>query len=300
MTTRFGLLGTGNWATTLHGPGLVAHPDTELVGVWGRDPTRTKLAAEILGTSAFDNVAGLLRAVDAVAVALPPDVQADLAVQAAEADCHLLLDKPLALDVGAAARVVDAVESAGVAAVVFFTLLFRPDLEPWFEQVRGGGWSTATVTILASAFAPGSERSDSPWRKEHGALWDIGPHALSAVIPGLGPVTEVSAVSGLGDLVHLTFKHESGATSVASASLTVPPEARHHSTTYFGAGGVLPMPPSPGSAPAYGRAIDDLLLMVASGRRQHPCDVRFGRDVVRILEAAEQARRQPPEPVKLS
>jgi predicted dehydrogenase len=297
MTVRFGLLGTGNWATTLHGPGLVAHPETDLVGVWGRDPARTRLAAETLGTTAFDDVAALLEAVDAVAVALPPDVQAELAVQAAEADCHLLLDKPLALDVGAAERVVDAVESAGVAALVFFTLLFRPDLEAWFDQVRAGDWSAAIVTILASAFAPGSARADSPWRHEYGALWDIGPHALSAAITGLGPVAEVSAVSGVGDLVHLTFKHESGATSVTSASLTVPPAARLHATTFFGTDGVLSMPPSPGSGPAYARAIDELLVMAASGRRQHPCDVRFGRDVVRVLEAAERARRQP---VKLS
>jgi predicted dehydrogenase len=300
MTTRFGLLGTGDWATTMHGPGLVAHPDVELVGVWGRNPQRAKQAAETLATDAFDDVAALLQAVDAVAVALPPDIQADLAVQAAEAECHLLLDKPLALDLSAAQAVVDAVEASGVAAVVFFTTLFRPDLEPWLAQVRAGTWTAATVTVLASAFSPGSARADSRWRKQHGALWDIGPHALAASLTGLGPVTEVSVVAGLGDLVHLTATHESGATSASMMSLTVTPAARHNATTFFGADGVLAMPPSPGSAPAYARAIDELLAMVASGRRQHPCDVQFGRDVVRILEAAERARSRPMEPVKLS
>jgi predicted dehydrogenase len=300
MTTRFGLLGTGHWATTMHGPGLVAHEGVDLVGVWGRDPGRTKLAAETLGTTAYDDVGALLGAVDAVAFALPPDRQAALAVQAAQAGCHLLLEKPLALDAAAADGVVDAVESAGVAAVVFFTTLFRPDLQAWLDQLRAGSWSAATVTILASIFSPGNTRAESPWRREHGALWDIGPHALATVTTGLGPVAEVSVVSGVGDLVHLTFRHESGASSAAMVSLTVPPAARHNATTFFGVEGALAMPASPGSAPAYGRAIDELLGMVASGRRRHPCDVRFGREVVGILEAAERARRRPAEPVKLS
>lgn len=40
MTMRFGLVGTGPWAGIAHAPGLVACPEAELVGVWGRDPGR--------------------------------------------------------------------------------------------------------------------------------------------------------------------------------------------------------------------------------------------------------------------
>ena len=33
---------------------------------------------------------------------------------------------------------------------------------------------------------------NTPWRREKGGLWDVGPHALSVLIPVLGDVTEVA------------------------------------------------------------------------------------------------------------
>ena len=71
---------------------------------------------------------------DAVTIALPPDVQAPLAERAAAAGKHLLLEKPIALDVAGADRVVDAVRDAGVASVVFFTFRFQPATSTWLTQ----------------------------------------------------------------------------------------------------------------------------------------------------------------------
>ncbi|CAM5596955.1 Oxidoreductase OS=Streptomyces aurantiogriseus OX=66870 GN=GCM10010251_29110 PE=4 SV=1 [Streptomyces aurantiogriseus] len=93
---RIGLLGTGPWAQMVHAPVLGAHEGLDFAGVWGRRPAAAKELADRHGTRAYDEVDALLADVDAVAVALPPDVQAELAVRAAEAGCHLLLDKPLA------------------------------------------------------------------------------------------------------------------------------------------------------------------------------------------------------------
>ena len=78
----------------------------------------------------------MLADVDAVAIALPPDVQAPLAARAARAGKHLFLDKPLALSVTAADDVVAAVTDAGVRSVVFFTSRFRPEV---VETPRPGG-----------------------------------------------------------------------------------------------------------------------------------------------------------------
>ena len=43
--TRVGLIGTGYWARVIHGASVVQHPASELVGVWGRDPTKTAASA---------------------------------------------------------------------------------------------------------------------------------------------------------------------------------------------------------------------------------------------------------------
>src|SRR5689334_2645555 len=114
---RFGLVGTGPWAELAHGPGLVAADGVELVGVWGRSPARAQSLADALGVTAYDDYAALLADVEAVAFAVPPAVQAELALEAAVAGRHLLLDKPVAADPDAAHAVLEAATEAGVASV---------------------------------------------------------------------------------------------------------------------------------------------------------------------------------------
>ncbi|GAB3125437.1 Gfo/Idh/MocA family oxidoreductase [Streptomyces calidiresistens] len=291
---RFGLLGTGPWARTTQGPALIDHPDTELVGVWGRRPEAAGELAGELGTAAFTDVDELLEACDAVTVALPPHVQPELAIRAARAGCHLLLDKPVASEPADARRLVAAVEEAGVASVVFFTLRFAPEPAEWIaEQREVGGWLTARAQWL-SAVLGGRESaySASPWRRERGALWDVGPHILSVLLPVLGDVTDVdriAAVRGPGDTVNLLLPHVGGAVSTVTLSLTVPPEAAVVEAELRGPAGAVRLPERDrGVAPlAFGRAIG-ALSEAARGGEPHPCDVRFGARVTEILAVAEE------------
>ena len=136
---RFGVVGTGPWAEMAHGPGLVAAEGVELAGVWGRDPEKTRSLAARLDVAAYDDHVALFADVDAVAFAVPPEVQAELALAAARAGKHLLLDKPVATDV-AAARELEAVAAAhDVRSVVFFTDLFSPGSRPWFDAAAQAG-----------------------------------------------------------------------------------------------------------------------------------------------------------------
>src|SRR6478736_9471382 len=96
---RFGLIGTSFWADTVHAAGIDAHPEAELTGVWGRDPSKAEALAAKHGARAYADADELFAAVDAVAFSVPPNVQAELALRAAEAGRALLLEKPLALTV---------------------------------------------------------------------------------------------------------------------------------------------------------------------------------------------------------
>ncbi|WDZ85051.1 Gfo/Idh/MocA family protein [Micromonospora cathayae] len=291
---RFGLFGTGHWAAHTHAAALAAHPRAELVGVWGRNPERAGELAARHGVPAYDDQDALLDTVDAIAVALPPDVQADLAVRAATAGRHLLLDKPLALDLAEADRVAAAAERSGVASVVFFTQRFHPNVAGFLGATAAvGGWQHARVTMFASIFQPGHRYGGSVWRRERGALWDIGPHALSLVLPVLGRVTRVSATDGPRGLVHLLLTHDGGATSALSLTLDAPPDATTRDAVLFGENGTATVPPGDGSAvDAFGFAVDQLVEQVDTGARDHGCDVRFGREVVAVLAAAETARAE--------
>ncbi|WP_433394368.1 Gfo/Idh/MocA family protein [Micromonospora sp. KLBMP9576] len=291
---RFGLFGTGHWAAETHGAALHAHPEAEFAGVWGRDPGKAAALADRYGVPAFTDVDALVEACDAVAVALPPDIQADIAVRAATAGRHLLLDKPLALSVADADRVVDAAQAAGVASVVFFTGRYQPDIAAFLASTAAaGGWHTAEAVRFGSIFQPGNPYGASPWRREHGALWDVGPHALSIVLPVLGRVTHVAAMDGPRGIVHLLLRHDGGATSTVSLTLDAPQEAVSRKFVFYGENGVETVPAGEGDpATAFGVAIDQLLEEIASGTRDHRCDVRFGREVVAVLAAAETARAE--------
>ena len=95
---RIGLLGTGPWARLTHGPALVEHPETELVGVWGRRPQAAAELAGHLGTRAYDSADDLFADCEAVAFALPPDVQAPLAATLEQGIADIKREQGLPLD----------------------------------------------------------------------------------------------------------------------------------------------------------------------------------------------------------
>ncbi|MBA0050120.1 Gfo/Idh/MocA family oxidoreductase [Streptomyces sp. AJS327] len=326
---RVGLFGTGPWAELTQGPALAAHPGVELTGVWGRRTEAASALAERLGTRPYADAGALLDDCEAVAVALPPDVQAPLAVRAADAGRHLLLDKPVATTERAAREVAEAAERAGVASVVFFTLHFSEPTADWIREQRRaaeehGDWLTGGADWFSPVFG-GSDSpfAASPWRRAKGALWDVGPHALSVLLPLLGDVVteRIGVGRGPGDTVHLTFRHTGGASSTVGLSHSVPPAAAEVSARVRGPAGIATLPErATSAADAFGVAVDTLLTAAratGSGTATAPaasaapgtsgatageradgeveyaatrfCDARFGLRVTEILAAAEAA-----------
>ncbi|SEO69463.1 Gfo/Idh/MocA family protein [Trujillonella endophytica] len=284
---RFAVLGTGFWARAVHATALAGHPDAELVAVWGRDRRKAAEAAaefEVVGTDDLDAV---LSSVDAVSIALPPDVQAPLAERAAAAGKHLLLEKPTGLSLAVADRLAAAVREAGVASVVFFTYRFQEATSTWLTQAArtrlAGGSGTWLGALAGSPFA------SSAWRKEHGALWDVGPHALALLVPALGPVVAVQAAAGLRDTVHLVLHHPGGVASTVTVSSTVAQMSAGVEFYLHGdAGRLVLLPQLDAAVEAFAAAVGELQAAALTGGA-HPLDVHFGRDVVAVLAAAERA-----------
>ena len=284
---RFAVLGTGHWARTVHAATIAAHPTAELAGIWGRDAGKAAAVGAEFDVPGTGDLAALLEQVDAVAVAVPPDVQVPLAEQAAAAGRHVLLEKPIGLTTAGADRVVTAVRSAGVASVVFFTFRFQAATTTWLSQASrtrlAGGAASWLSALAGSPF-------DSAWRREHGALWDIGPHALSLLVPALGPVVSVQAGAGAGDTVHLVLQHATpGVASTVTLSHTVAPLATGIEFSVHGdAGRLVLLPDTESAVESLSAAVDQLTAAALTGG-EHPCDAGFGRDVVVVLETAVRA-----------
>jgi len=290
---RFGLAGTGYWAKITHAPALASTPGAELVAVWGRNPAAAAALAAEHGATAYEDFGAFLDNVDAVAFAVPPHVQAPLAIRAAEAGKHLLLEKPIALSAANADKLVAVVEEARVSSVVFFTWRFNTEIRAWLtdEQARGGwageGWSGGAAIWLGTSLQEDNP-FNTPWRAEKGAIWDLGPHLVGMLWACLGPVTEVTAVPGKADVAHLVLRHSSGATSTVTTTQSAPEAAAGVTLFVWGAAGRSLMPAElVDSVAALRTAAAELTGAAAAGRVTHPCDVRFGRDITKVLAEAE-------------
>jgi predicted dehydrogenase len=286
---RFGLAGTGFWAAHAHAPAIESTPGTILTSVWGRRADAARTLADAHGAIAFTDFAAFLDSVDVVEFATPPEVQSELAVRAARAGKHLLLEKPIAVSWAAADTLVRAVDESGVASVVFHTILFDTRMRAIAGSPPPGGWSSGAGLWLGSALRDDNP-FNTPWRREKGGLWDLGPHAVSVLWATLGPIVEASGTRGAGDLVHATFRHLDGATSTASMTLNAADAADGFSTLLWGENGRTPLPVDDvDEGSALRLAIAELRDAALTNRTDHPSGVRFGRDIVGVLADLEAA-----------
>jgi predicted dehydrogenase len=180
---RIGIVGTG-FGVSAHLPALVAHPRFEVVAL--ASPTRAAgIAAERNIPHAFSSIREMLAGceLDAVTVAAPPFVHLDDVLASLSAEKHVICEKPFALNVAGAERMVEASHAAGTACGVSHEFRFVPEvqalrqlvanhhLEPlreieatslrqrlranalvprswWFEHKRGGGLAGAMLSHM--------------------------------------------------------------------------------------------------------------------------------------------------------
>jgi predicted dehydrogenase len=276
---RTGLVGAGSWARAAHALILTGGPETELTGVWARRPeAAAELAAEH-GCAAFSDYDELLASCEAVAFAVPPDVQADLAVRAARAGKHLLLDKPVAGSLAQAEALEREIADAGVASMVLLSMRFSAPVRAFLAQVADADPVGAFYAALSGAFLAGPF-SQSPWRHEKGVLVDVGPHVVDLMWALLGPVESGTADSHR-DVVRLSMRHSGGAMSsaVLSAHHTGP---AIRSLKVLTPDGVLEHDWSTPDVDWAGTVRREFADAVAT-RTPHPCDVRRGVELERVL-----------------
>ena len=168
---RVGVVGTAYWAREVHASGIQGST-AELAGVWGRNEVARQEVAAQHGVRAFRAFRELLDAVDIVTFAVPPAVQPELAIRAAEAGKHVILEKPIALGAREAEAIAEAVSSHEVASLVFFTRRFVPEITEAIAEARRADWAEARVVAHNPAMATASPFAGSAWRQEPGsALW---------------------------------------------------------------------------------------------------------------------------------
>ncbi len=279
---RVGLAGAGPWARTVHAPMLAAGPETSLAGVWSRTDSSAQSLAADHGVPVFPSFDALLDACDAVAIAVPPAVQPDLAVRAARAGKPLMLEKPLALDVAGAEQIAAAVQDAGVGSVMVLTYRYAPKVRDFLTDAAAFDATGGRACFLSGAFL-GGLFAGSGWRMEHGALLDVGPHILDLVDAALGPIVGVRAHGDTQGWIGVLADHESGAVSETSISCTAAITPSRTEVELYGRDGSLAVDGrSDAREVVFANLRADFAAAAASGG-PHPCDAARGLELQRIL-----------------
>ncbi len=184
----------------VHLPALRACPGTEPVALWHPRPERLEAACRAAELPGHSDFAALLAdpAVEAVVIATPPGPRFELARAALEAGKHLLLEKPVALEVSQ----VRALRRLAIERGLSVAVDFEYRAVPVFQQLRallsqgvlGDPWLVRFDWLMSSRADPGRAFSWASQRSEGGGvLGSLGTHAFDSLEWLVGPVRQLSA-----------------------------------------------------------------------------------------------------------
>ena len=196
----------GGYGAKVPLPVLAHLEEFEPVAVWSRTPERAdELADEHgleLGTSDVDELLAH-PGLEAVHVATPVATHAEIAIAAARQGLHVLVDKPIAMDLQAARAVRDAITEAGVVGAVNYGRRFQETRERLRQRVAEVAGAPRMVAI-SLVFDDHAEPDSRPftWVQDAqlggGRLQGYGVHDLDLLLEAFGEVDSVAAATEVG------------------------------------------------------------------------------------------------------
>ena len=171
----------------------------ELVALCDANPERLAAVADELGVERrFTSVEEMLQlpGLQAVSVALPNFLHAPVSLQALEAGCHVMCEKPLAMNAGEARQMVETARRVGGKLMVHFNVRFNPTSQLVKREVDSG--RLGDIYYARSVWhrnrgipGLGGWFTDKA-RSGGGALIDIGVHRLDLALWLMGYPRPVS------------------------------------------------------------------------------------------------------------
>lgn len=156
--TTVGVIGSGNFAER-HLRAYLQLP-VEVVGIWGRNRAQLTALQRRYRVPVFDRVEELLRQQpDGVSICTPPHTHAAFTIAALEAGCEVLCEKPLALTLRDADRMIAAARRQSKLLLTGFTLRFRQAFQEFHRRVANG----EIGDIRFAAFAGSGNPPQKAW-----------------------------------------------------------------------------------------------------------------------------------------
>ncbi len=180
-TVGFGLIGAGIVGGAWHAHVYHHMPRAELVAICDLDEARAREVADRYGVAhVYTDYRDLLARDDiaAVSIATPDFAHRAIAIAAAQAGKHILVEKPLATTVADADAIIEAVEEAGVKLMVDFHNRVNPAFVSARQAVQAGELGELQyiyARLSNTTFVP---TQMLPWAEKSSALWFLASHML--------------------------------------------------------------------------------------------------------------------------
>ena len=171
---KVGVIGAGYWGRNLI---RVAHEIDVLESVFDTDRAAlTWVAQEYPGVVLEGDLRALLdRQIDAVVIAAPAPLHADLALEAIASGKHVFVEKPLAMNPDEAATVVRAAYAGGRTLFVGHLLLYHPAVQRMIGLIREGA-------IGELRHVRSRRLSWGRLRTAENVWWSFAPHDIALVL----------------------------------------------------------------------------------------------------------------------
>jgi predicted dehydrogenase len=179
----FGVIGTGVWGET-HLKAYASAPRVRLVAACDKDEQCGRQRATQYGAESFTTDYRELLAnpdIKAVSIVTPDFLHREIAVAAAEAGKHVLIEKPMATTVEDCQAMMAAATANGITLMVDFHNRFNPAFVALKQAIQAGQMGQPQMMSLRlndTIYVPTGMLS---WSAQSSVMWFLGSHSLDLV-----------------------------------------------------------------------------------------------------------------------
>jgi UDP-N-acetyl-2-amino-2-deoxyglucuronate dehydrogenase len=249
---NFAIIGCGHIAKK-HAEAIDKADGAELIAVCDKINENMLYYVEKYNTETYEDVTELFKndRIDVVCICTPSGFHANIAIEAAKAKKHIIVEKPIALTLKDTDAIIEACEENNVKLSVVHPNRFRPAiiaLRKIMEDGKLGKLSHANATVRWNRNQ--AYYDQAPWRGtktlDGGVLMNQAIHNLDLLIWLVGDIKEVFSMNATRlrkieaeDVSTGLVRFKNGALGVIEAATTIYPKNLEETISVFGEFGTI-------------------------------------------------------------
>jgi len=276
LSIRVGLIGCGRVAPR-HAQSLTQLDETRLVAVADVKPSRAEKFAREYGADLYTDHRVLLDRpdIDAVSICVPSGLHAQVTLDALAAGKHVLVEKPIALNLDDADRMIRSARERGLRLGVVLQNRYNSPMQQVRRLIDDRGLGRLYLGNACVRWYRPQSYYDDDWHgtvaMDGGALMNQSIHHIDALQWFMGPVRAVQAYTAT--LAHrmeaedagvAVLRFESGALGSVEGSTLTWPQNLEGSVTLFG---------ERGSVQVGGTALNRITLWKVAGQLEQEAEI---------------------------